>query len=176
MKVRLFRALPWVLATLVIAIGVHLALLYQIPGYVMEKALARVGPANTIVHGKRVDATARAIVRPSPELLYSTCPYDVSQRPLRITAEVPQGTYWSVSFFDDETNNFYVRNDRQVKGGHIDILLMAAAPLDKPLPKGAEIVHAPSLKGLVLFRTLINDDAQFAAIDAARRTADCAPY
>ena len=32
MKVRLFRALPWVLATLVIAIGVHLALLYQIPG------------------------------------------------------------------------------------------------------------------------------------------------
>jgi uncharacterized membrane protein len=176
MKARLIRALPWVLAALVIAIGVHLVLLHQIPGYVMRTALTRMGPVNTIAHGKRVDASARAVVRPSPELLYSTCPYDVSGRPLRITAEVPQGTYWSVSFFDDETNNFYVRNDRQVKGGHIDILLMAAAPLDKPLPKGAEVVHAPSLKGLVLFRTLINDDAQFAAIDAARRTANCTPY
>jgi uncharacterized membrane protein len=35
------------------------------------------------------------------------------------------------------------------------------------------VISAPSTKGLVLFRTLINDDARLAEIDAQRREARC---
>ena len=38
------------------------------------------------------------------------------------------------------------------------------------------VVVAPSNKGIVLFRTLINDDEHVAEIDAARRHAACEPY
>jgi uncharacterized membrane protein len=170
------RALGWILATLVVAAVTHYVTLKAVPGRIMESALSRMGAPNAIHHGVRVTAASRGVVRPSPDLLYSTCPFDLSKGALHITASMPTDTYWSVSMFDDDTNNFFVKNDRQVKGGHLDIVLMPDAPLDKPLPKGAMVVHAPSLRGLVLFRTLINDDHRFAAIDKARRSARCAPF
>jgi uncharacterized membrane protein len=170
------RALGWIFATLVVAAVTHYVTLTAVPGTIMGTALSRMGAPNEIHHQGRVTAASRGVVRPSPDLLYSVCPFDLTKGALRITSEVPKGTYWSVSMFDDDTNNFFVKNDRQVKNGHIDIVLMGNAPLNKPLPHGAEPVHAPSARGLILFRTLINDDARFAAIDKARRTANCALY
>jgi len=38
------------------------------------------------------------------------------------------------------------------------------------------VVAAPTNRGIVLFRTLVNDEAQLAAIDAARHNAACEPY
>jgi uncharacterized membrane protein len=166
----------WLLATLAIAGIVHAATIYGLPRFVMDRALASMGTVNTIHHGKRPDATARGIVRPSPDLLYSTCPYDLSTGPVLVRAPIPPGTYWSVSAFDENTDNFFVRNDRQVKGHGIELLI--APPLTPPsayAAPGRILVVSPTRKGLVLFRTLIDDETQFAAIDAIRRKARCAP-
>jgi uncharacterized membrane protein len=161
----------WIAATVAVAAVVHYFTLVSAPSFIMGRVLPRMGAVNEIHHMGRVTAASHAVVRPSPDLLYSVCPFDLSKGALHITAKVPVGTYWSVSLFDSNTDNFFVRNDRQVKGA-VNLLLMMPMT-DVKRPEGAQVVQSPTPKGLVLFRTLITDDKSFAAIDAVRRTADC---
>ena len=50
-------------------------------------------------------ANSREVVRPSPDLMYSGCGYDVTYDPLVIKTDIPN-TYWSISFFSG-----YLQND-----------------------------------------------------------------
>jgi uncharacterized membrane protein len=165
------RAAFWIATTLAVAAVVHYFTLVGAPGFIMNKVMMKMGAVNAIHHQGRVTALSRGVVRPSPDLLYSVCPFDLTQGALHVTAKVPAGTYWSVSIFDANTNNFFVKNDKQAKGA-IDLVVMLPMT-DVKMPAGAAQVTSPSAKGLVLFRTLINDESNFAAIDAVRRTADC---
>jgi uncharacterized membrane protein len=162
--------LGWIAAALVIAVIAHLGSVWLLPRIVMDKAMAAMGTVNTIHHGLRATADRRGVVRPSPDLLYSVCPYDLSKGPLRVTAPVPAGTYWSVSLFDNATNNFFALNDRQAHGA-VDLLVVPHG-WEKPMP--GRVVRSPSPRGLVVFRTLIDDEKRFAILDAARRQARCA--
>jgi uncharacterized membrane protein len=166
----------WIAATLAIALVVHFATLYEIPRRIMAVTLRRIGAPNTMHFGRRPTAASRGVVRPSPDILYASCPYDLSAGPLRLTASVPHSTYWSVSAFDAATNNFFVRNDRQVSGNSFELLLMrhggAMPPLDN-VPDRA-IVFSPSRRGLVLLRTVIDDDKNLPALEAMVHQAQCA--
>jgi uncharacterized membrane protein len=169
----------YAVGVLLVAAAVHVASVWALPTIIMSRTISRVGEAgwNTIRFGKRPDAGARGVVRPSPDLLYSTCAYDLSAGPLRVRSPVPRDTYWSVSLFDDQTNNFYVLDDRQAqaqKQSVVDFLVVPAGA--KVNSGGFKVVRAPANKGLVLFRTLINDEHNLAAIDALRRKATCAPW
>ncbi|HET7334907.1 MAG TPA: DUF1254 domain-containing protein [Rhizomicrobium sp.] len=164
----------WVGATLLLAAAVHAATLYALPNIVMRTAIARIGAPNTIHHVKRADATSRGVVRPSPDLLYSICPFDLSDGPLRVSAPVPADTYWSVSAFDGQTNNFFVKNDKQISG-KTDFILAGPGTDMKTLPANVVHVQSPTMSGLVLFRTLIFSERDFARIDTQRRQATCAP-
>jgi uncharacterized membrane protein len=164
----------WTLATLVVAVVVHAGSLWFLPHAVMDKAMAQMGAVNTIHHGARPNARIHGVVRPSPDLLYSVCPFDLSQGPLRVRSPIPTGTYWSVSAFDAETNNFFVRNDRQEKNSVVDFLLVQDGT--HPITEGMPVVVAPGPRGLVLFRTLIDDEKNFAYLDALRRQATCQTF
>ncbi len=168
---RLRRAALWIAATLAVAAVVHYFTLVATPGFIMNKVMMKMGPVNTIHHQGRVTAASRGVVRPSPDLLYSVCPFDLTDGALHVTAKVPPSTYWSVSIFDANTNNFFVKNDKQAKGS-VDLMVMLPMT-DVKMPSGTQQVLSPSAKGLVLFRTLISDEKSFAAIDAVRRTANC---
>jgi uncharacterized membrane protein len=169
------RWMPWLAATLAVAALVHLATLYALPRRIMARTLARMGPPNTMRFAKRPDETSRGVVRPSPDILYSACPFDLSKGPLKLTARVPHSTYWSVSAFDAATNNFFVRNDLQTAGDSIEILAvrpgMALPPLDTATDR--VILFAPTTKGLFLIRMVIDDDKNLPALDALRRQAAC---
>ena len=173
------RNWKWIAATLLVALLVHGASVYFLPRYIMMRTMAgmsRLAGANTIGHGQRPTSRSRAVVRPSPDLLYSTCVYDLDAAggAMRLHTHDMPATYWSVSAFDMNTNNFYVRNDRQAKDGAVDFLLIARGAFvdGTKLP----VVIAPTRRGIVLFRTLINDETKFADIDRARRNARCEPY
>jgi uncharacterized membrane protein len=122
-------------------------------------------------------------VRPSPELLYSICWYDVSRFPVRITSGAPPGTYWSVAVYRDNTDNFYVVNDTATQGAKADFILYGSAQIEGgkgPFESqyghlGVLVVQSPSSTGLVLIRTLINDESKLPVIDGERRQATCAP-
>lgn len=171
------RWLPWIAAALAGAALVHVVAVRAVPWLIMNAAMSRIGALsgiNTTTFAPRADAGARGIVRPSPDLLYSTCVFDVSEQPLRITADVPPDTYWSLSMFAANTDNFFKVNDREAKGEHLDLVLAAAGD-PVALPPGAKLVETPTFRGIVLTRTLVDDDGRLATLDEARRSFRCVP-
>jgi uncharacterized membrane protein len=175
MNMTVWQRIPWVAAALIVAMLVHLASLYAIPHLVMARALTKLGTANAMHIGHRPDATSRAVVRPSPDLLYAACPYDLSNGPLRVTAQIPHGTYWSISAFDSATNNFFVHNDSQTLGDSLEVLLMRRGQAWPPLGNALEraLLISPTTKGLILIRTLIDNDKNVAALQAALHKSTC---
>jgi len=173
----LTRNWGWILATLVVAGIVHVASVMATPHIIMHVTMRGIGRGgvNTMMFGKRPTSDSRGVVRPSPDLLYASCVYDLDAAGglVRVHAQDMPDTYWSVSLFDADTNNFYVLNDRQAKNGTVDFVI-AGEHADR-VPPGA-VVRAPTRKGLILFRVLIDDENHFAAIDKARRHAGCEAY
>lgn len=166
------RRSSWLLYILLIALATCAVGLHFVPALVMDRVLHRIGTANQILHAPRADASARVVVRPSPNLLYSICAYDLSSGPLRITAPVPAGTYWSVSVFDARTNNIFVENDLNA-GQSVDFLLQDAGGVSRA--NGLPVVTSPTPRGVVLFRTVIDSQADLDRLDTVRRLARCSP-
>ena len=171
------RWIRWAIFVAMGAVAVHYAAVAALPNFIMWRvmSLASAKGTNNIVHTERSTAAARAIVKPSPDLLYSRCIYDVTRTPLKVTTAAPAGTYWSVAFYASNTDNFYVLNDTAAKGQAATIILMGQGQSIPPQPEGTLIVTAPTSRGLVLLRTLINDDTREAEIDKARQAATCEP-
>ncbi len=171
----MMRWIFWLAFIGVVAAGIHVVTVAALPSFIMSRVISAVGGEATgrILFTDRPDETARRVVRPSPDLLYSICVFDVSKNPLRITTGAPADTYWSVSFFADNTDNFFVFNDTRAQGKSSTILLIGKGQ-QLPAQDGAvTVVSAPSPKGLVLFRTLISDEARLPEIDRQRREARC---
>jgi uncharacterized membrane protein len=173
------RSWKWIAATLLVAVIVHGASVLFLPRLVMIRAMAGIAkPAgtNAIVHAPRPSWRSRGVVRPSPDLLYSICVYDLgaANGAVRVSTHDAPETYWSVSVFDADTNNFHALNDQQAKTGAANFLLIAPGTSVEagPLP----VIVAPTNRGVVLFRTLVNDETHIAEIDAARHYAACEPY
>jgi len=154
------RWIGWtILATFVVAVATHGVTLMAIPYNIMNDTMNetfKALPRNEVFHAPPTTAESRGVVRPSPDLLYSICLYDVTERPLRLTALVPD-SYWSVSCYASNTDNFFVLNDQQVKSNPVEILLVGK-DMSYTDTGNAEVVVAPSNKGIVLFRLLITDE------------------
>jgi len=168
----------WIVATLVLAVIFHIATVMAIPHLVMKTAHKRIlkragSQVNTLLHSPRVTVDSRDVVKPSPDLLYSLCVYDVSEKPLRITAPVPD-TYWSLSFYQPNTDNFYVLNDRQAKANPVEIVLVGPE-MGAPNVANAEVVVAPTAKGIFLLRTLIMDEDKLEDLIKIQKKASCKP-
>jgi uncharacterized membrane protein len=157
------------------AIIVHIAFVAFLPKLIMVFYFYTTTSAgyeeNKIYHAPPINSSQRTVVLPSPNLLYSFCIYDVSEGPLLIEAKVPENTYWSVSFYDSFTNNFFTINDRQVKG-MAKILLVKEGTEVKT---DAIVVRAKDEHGFVLFRTFIPDKALIPQLDALRQRWKCEP-
>jgi uncharacterized membrane protein len=167
----------WIAATLIVAVAVHVASVWYTPHAIMDTVFSRMGAPNVMHHQKRPDEHTRGIVRPSPDLLYSACRFDLSNGPLEVKAPIPPGTYWSTSAFDADTNNFFAINDRTVGGQPLELIILPPGQNNEPPHiAGRLVVHAPTMRGLVLIRTLVNSNANFARIDAARRQATCGTW
>jgi len=169
------RILPWIFVTVVLALAFHVLTVKVYPYYVMLK-LKRSGEGmmNRIVHAPRVSAQSRTVVKPSPDLLYSVCGYDLSEKPLHVTASVPEDTYWSVSMFAINTDNFFVMNDRKLGLKEVDIILIKEG--DKYAAEGNTIVvESPSTRGVILFRMLITDESKLDSLIKMQKQASCMP-
>lgn len=166
-----------ILATLALAAVFHVLTVRAVPTLTMidlgrkGKDMGRI--VNVLYHQPRVTADSRVVVRPSPDLLYSVCAYDVSKAPLRISASVPD-TYWSLSFFASNTDNFFVTNDREVKTNPVDILLVGPGTSYKN-PGNLQVVASPSTRGVALIRILITDEDTIEELTQIQRQASCRP-
>ncbi|MGK0266180.1 MAG: putative membrane protein [Maricaulis sp.] len=146
-----------------------------IPGFIMTRAMDRMesggAAVNAVMHAPPVTETSRNVVRPSPDILYSVCPFDLSLGPLLIQARWPRsGSYASISLYDSRTNNIFTLSDRDTERA-------PAIWLDLPdraaVPAGAISVQSPTETGLVLYRRIVEDPSTIPVADAERRSFMC---
>jgi len=125
------------------------------------------------------DHTQRRIVMPSPDLLYATCFFDVSERPMRVSFASDYPRYWSIALYASTSDNFFVVNDRSAKNGTVDVEIVGpntdADELTRVASASTRVV-SPTNRGMLLMRLLVNDDPSVrAAAEAARRQLRCTP-
>lgn len=167
--------LKWIVWTVFAAVGLHFVLVWLVPYVLMGAVIigaSQQNGVNEIYQAPKVDQTSRTVVRPAPDLAYTTCAFDLRKGALAVTMPKSE-TYSSVSFFADDTVNFFALNDRAVEGVSQEIILMRESDRSTIVPPTAIGVRAPTTKGLVLFRRVIPSDDAWPAIDAERRKADC---
>lgn len=157
-----------------IAVG-HLGLVLFVPHFLMNVAMARVSQdgkqINQFTFGSRTTQNSRNIVRPSPDLAYSTCAYDLSNGPMLIeAAPSPNAGYVSVSVFAANTDNIAVFDTSQSPDG----IRFVLATKGQVTPPGTKVVISPSVHGIVLDRRLAPNAELFTAADEARRSDKCA--
>lgn len=168
----------WIIPLLIgLGLGVfaYQATLLATPFALMQLAVRKVGagaPVNQFAFGKMATAANQPIVRPSPDLSYSTCVFDVSNGPVLIDVAPVPNHYWSVSIFDARTDVAAVRSDRDT-GGRPAKLVLYRSGSTVDTPQGYERVPLPYDKGIALIRILLANPSEFAAIDAIRRRSIC---
>ncbi|WP_339744281.1 DUF1254 domain-containing protein [uncultured Maricaulis sp.] len=168
------RALPIAAALLAGLLGFWLTLNWT-PGFIMSRAMEKMESSgavtNAAMHAPPITEASRNVVRPSPDILYSICPFDLSQGPLLIQARWPRsGSYASISVYDSRTNNIFTLNDR-------DLGRAPAIWLDRPdaeaAPDGTITAESPTEAGLVLYRRIVEDPSMLPRADAERRSFRC---
>jgi uncharacterized membrane protein len=164
----------YVWAALGVAAITHFAIISAIPRLLTGAAITRLGEAgfNQWRVAPRVTAQSRTIVRPAPDFAYAACAYDLEAGPLTIRV-APWRDYWSLSLYAANSDNFFVVDDREARGGAAITLVRAGrrAPDD-----AAQVIESPSRRGVALIRRLApTADAYAAAAERAKRDI-CAPF
>ncbi len=140
-----------IIGAVTLGIAAHFAIVYLAPQFIMDRAYTMLGERGTPMHGFQLAPQMRpetqSVVRPSPDLAYSGCRFDLSQAPngLRVRMAAYDG-YSSLSFFDAQTNNFItLRGDGKAK----EVVLTRE--------------NSPSEKGIILIRRLAPTQSEYAA-------------
>ena len=163
----------YIWAALAIAVISHFVLVHAAPRAMMSVAISRIGEAgaNRWQLADRVTPLSRTIVRPSPDLAYSACVFDLSRGPVRIAA-ARWDAYMSLSLYDSESDNFYVVSDMEAPDG-FDVIVVRR---QRDAPEDAQnVIISPSAKGVALVRRLAPTPDRFAAAERARADDICAP-
>lgn len=159
----------YVWTAIVIAVLAHFAFIHAAPRVMMFVAIDRVSGKgaryNAWTVADRVTPLSRTIVRPSPDFAYSACAYDLSDGPIVITA-TPWDAYWSLSLYADNSDNFFVIDDREARAGaEITLIRRGRTPPENAL----RVIESPTTRGIALIRRLAPDlDSYNAAAQAAR--------
>lgn len=163
----------YVCAALIVAVLTHFAIIHMTPRARMSIAIDRLGAggANTWRVGDRVTPLSRTIVRPSPDFAYSACAYDLAQGPLTLRV-APWDSYWSLSLYADNSDNYFVIDDREARNG-AEITLVRSG---RRAPEGAaQVVQSPSQRGIALIRRLAPALEDYNAATQAARGDVCGP-
>lgn len=160
-------------AFLVAAVAGWTAMNWAIPKVIMIKAMEglaeRGAGVNTMTLREPADPYRQFVVRPSPDLLYSTCVYDLVRAPLRVSVGPTDG-YLSVAFFDDLTNNYETLTGSLITSQRSDIVLRQEG---QDAPVDTHVVTSPSTRGLVLVRRQISGNDRLPAMQAAQAEDAC---
>ena len=137
----------------------------QAPKRVMATIEGRIaqgaGGWNACFHNRTYGPRTNAARRANPDSIISSMAYDLSDGPVRIKGETWH-RYWSLSFYQQNSDNYYVINDQELPAKTFDFVLT----LDPDLPAdmaGTPIV-SPTQKGIMLIRRFAADAEDMPAI------------
>lgn len=151
--------------------------LHRVPIRLMDAAEKRLlsirttGP-NTFHHGRAPTHRSRQIVMPSPDLVYSSCVYDLSAGDLVIKGQLPpQGHYWSLSLYAHNTDNYFVLNDRELPSRSFEIVIQGKG--GGRHGAGATAVASPTQTGIALIRMIQRKAEDLPIIQASQQSIRC---
>ncbi len=162
----------YVIAALLVAVIAHFVIIFATPTMLMNVVQERLGNSNAWHLAERVTQNSRTIVRPSPDFAYSVCPYDLSNGAVQIHV-TPWSDYWSLSLYANNSDNYYVLDDREAQNGADVLVIRAGAPAPDRL--AATIVQSPSQRGVALIRRLAPTPDAYAAAARVARGDVCSP-
>jgi uncharacterized membrane protein len=160
-----------------LAVLIHVALVWATPRLITGRVIAKAGngATNVFISPPLPTATWHSIVRPSPDLAYSICVLDLSRGPVHLSVPLT-APYTSVALYSTETDNYFVRDDREAGGKDLDVIVVPPGGGHVSAPAGVDVVEAPATSGIVLVRRVVESPDAFPALDAVRKKASCAPY
>jgi hypothetical protein len=143
------------------------ALLYGYPLLAFQKlSVARTQQVgiNSIIHARALsNATARSVVKPNADTLYSEVIYDLSQEDVAITVpEVPEDTFYLFSFYDPFGDNWAnIGTGNSAGAGDYQLRIRPADSYGVEIANGTtgdaqNYINSPSLYGILLIRWLVN--------------------
>lgn len=164
-----------IIAALIAGAAGYAATLHWFPDVLMHMAVKRIGgdgEVNVMRHMGLPRADRQPVVRPSPDLLYSSCSFDVSAAPVRVVAAPVPDHYSSVSVYDSRTDVVHVVNDEALAGQPKAFVI---AREGQGVPQGETVVRVGGSTGIVLQRVLVRDAADATAVDPVRKRTVCTP-
>ena len=170
------RTLRWLVLVAVGAVAIHFAAVVALPLGIMGRVLATLGAqagVNHFAHPPLATDKSRAIVRPSPDLLYSSAVFDVSEQPLHVTVPL-SAPYTSLSGFASNTDNFFAVNDQTADSDPIDVVIVGPGTPRGGL-EGRRVIESPSDRGVLLVRRVVAKAEDFSALDALRQQTRAEP-
>ena len=156
------QIMVWIIITLILSRLLYILGITLYTYYLTDKRLKgfpNYRVPNIFFHGRVTSAKSRFVPYPTPHAMVSSCIYDVQRKVLKIKAKVPEGVYWSITFFARNQDCYFTLNDLEAKqkyGQEVEIILKKRG-LSYKSKKNEIIVSAPrfSKKGLILIRIVM---------------------
>ncbi len=159
----------------------HFAAINLIPGLIMSKAMQKMEARGIGLHdftlAPQTTPQTQSVVRPSPDLAYSICRYDFSK--LDGALEIKSSNwsdYWSISFFDANTNNFKRFSYPEENPPSASILLVRGGTGQGAIENEHPVVISPSEKGLILIRRLAPTVEAYQQVKKLSKGDKCGPF
>ena len=177
------RFMFWSLAIVLLAAAAHIVTSVFFPRLEREDTVAALMSASKVnqLTVLEDEAKLKEVLRGVPaDMAFAICPYDISKKPISISAPLP-GTYWAVSIFEPSGRNIYTLNDTQVGTDHFAAVIIqgeakTAAEEDTSKREGGGIViHTNESQGVVVIRAFVQDRASRKRAHALLAETECAP-
>ncbi len=171
----LYAVLAATLAALT-CVGTNALVIQQAPVKVMSTIEARIAKAagewNACYHNQEYGPRAEAARRANPDSIISSMAYDLSDGPVRVSGKTwPR--YWSISLYQQNSNNFFVRNDLELGDANFDFVLALEDHDTSEL--AGETIRSPTAKGIMLVRRFAADADDMPGIVANQEQMFCGP-
>ncbi|TDK26323.1 DUF1254 domain-containing protein [Luteimonas aestuarii] len=164
------RMLACAMLALATGVATHFAWVSAMPHRLMGGAMDTLGRdgerLHQWIHARRASPASRAIVRPSPDLAYSVCVFDLSRGDVRVRVH-PSAGYWSLSLYTANSDNVRTWNDTGAPGG-VEVVLTHGDAM-----AGDGRVALRSQRGIAAVRRLAPTPAEWEAAEAIRERDLC---
>lgn len=167
-----FNSFIWGLATLILALIVHISAVLGIP-YLSENDAWRRLLNFTEPNQMRVLETLndnQLWAFHAPDIKYAVCRYDITRAPVRVDFTILRG-FWSVALYDNQGRNFYAADGFDLLRPRMSLILLGEDDVregDRSLP-----IKVPSEQGLVVLRAPIDSQVMAPKTLELLKEAEC---
>lgn len=176
------RFLIATLCGLVLAVGVHIVSILATPHLAENDAFAKIQPLQIGDKAQILSAPGARdtwIPFPDPAVAVATCPYDLSEGPMRVSAKTGANLL-SFSFHKETGGVFFAVTDRAAVRGELEIVAMTARQLDEARaaedenePSRDVRIVAPEQQGFVIIRVAAPTASQRQIAEEAAKAVTC---